>query len=241
MEAAQFIFPVFRSPPWRRSELEEQYFTPELFKFLRDLRKNNNREWFQANKQRYEQNVQGPALHFIKDLAPHLHMVSPYLVADPKPMGGSLFRIYRDIRFSKDKTPYKTHVAAHFSHKDAKMEWFGYYLHLEPGSSSGGGGLWHPGTPALTMVRKNIAGNPERWKEARNGIKIQGESLKRPPQGYNPEHPFIKDLKRKDLYAMFPIPEQTVCSTTFPAKFAEQCAKITPLMSFLAKSTALPW
>src|SRR6266702_5170307 len=136
---------------------------------------------------------------------------------------------------------YKTHVAAHFSHKDAKMEGFGYYLHLEPGSSSGGGGLWHPGTPALTMVRKNIAGNPERWKEARNGIKVHGESLKRPPQGYNPEHPLIKDLKRKDLYAMFPIPEQTVCSTDFPAKFAEQCAKITPLMSFLAKSTGLPW
>jgi len=87
------------------------YFSPEFFKFLRSLARNNNRVWFQKNKPRYERFVLTPSLRFIKDAGKELRAVSPYLVADPRPFGGSLFRIYRDLRFSKDKSPYKTNVA----------------------------------------------------------------------------------------------------------------------------------
>ena len=91
---------------------QRSYFTDEFFRFLRELKKNNNREWFQANKQRYEKEVRDPALQFIADFAPHLKKINSHFLADPRPNGGSLFRIYRDIRFSADKSPYKTHLGA---------------------------------------------------------------------------------------------------------------------------------
>src|SRR4030095_12093923 len=93
------------------------YFTPAIFKFLTDLKKHNDRDWFKANKPRYEECLLQPALSFISDFGPHLHKVSKHFVADPRPVGGSLFRIYRDTRFAKDKSPYKTHVGIHFRHE----------------------------------------------------------------------------------------------------------------------------
>ena len=95
-------------------------FGPELFAFLADLRANNDREWFAANKHRYEEHLLEPALDFIDEFAPQLEKISPHFRADPRPSGGSLFRIYRDTRFSKDKTPYKTNVGIHFRHERAK-------------------------------------------------------------------------------------------------------------------------
>src|SRR5437879_2048244 len=99
------------------SKSSGSYFSPEFFKFLRGLSRNNNRVWFRKNKQRYERYVLAPSLRFTKDAGAELRAVSPYLVADPRPFGGSLFRIYRDIRFSKDKSPYKTNVAMEFWHR----------------------------------------------------------------------------------------------------------------------------
>ncbi|MGA7097163.1 MAG: TIGR02453 family protein, partial [Acidimicrobiia bacterium] len=110
-----------------------RYFQPALFRFLRDLAANNNREWFEANRERYAETVQEPALAFIADFAPRLEKISPCFRADAKVQGGSLFRIYRDTRFSADKTPYKTNTGVHFRHdrfKDAHAP--GYYLHLQP-------------------------------------------------------------------------------------------------------------
>jgi uncharacterized protein (TIGR02453 family) len=95
-------------------------FTPDLFDFLRRLKKNNNREWFAKNKAWYQQVVVEPALSFINDFAPHLYELSPHLIADARPTRGSLFRIYRDTRFSPDKRPFKTHVGIHFSHSSGK-------------------------------------------------------------------------------------------------------------------------
>jgi uncharacterized protein (TIGR02453 family) len=96
------------------------YFTPSLFAFLRDLKANNTRDWFQANRERYVADVEAPMLRFIGDLAPHLATISPAFVADRRRMGGSMYRIYRDTRFSPDKTPYKTHIAATFRHEQRK-------------------------------------------------------------------------------------------------------------------------
>jgi len=119
------------------------YFSPQFFTFLKDLKKNNNRDWFTRNKLRYEKQLLEPSLRFVKDIAPRLRTISPYLVADPKPFGGSLFRIYRDTRFSKDKSLYKTNVAMQFWHKKGgkKIHAAGLYLHLSPGQSFAGWGL----------------------------------------------------------------------------------------------------
>ncbi|MCH7945702.1 MAG: TIGR02453 family protein, partial [Armatimonadetes bacterium] len=106
---------------------------PELLKFLSDLKKNNNRQWFQKNKDRYESDVREPLLKFIEAFEPRLHKISPHFIADARKTGGSLFRIYRDTRFSHDKRPYKTHAGVQFRHERAKdVHAPGFYLHIEP-------------------------------------------------------------------------------------------------------------
>src|SRR2546428_7683160 len=106
------------------SKSSGSYFSPEFFKFLKGLARNNDRVWFQKNKQRYERYVLAPSLRFIKDAGAELRAVSPYLVADPRPFGGSLFPIYRDIRFSKDQSPYKTNVAIELSPRRGRTQTF---------------------------------------------------------------------------------------------------------------------
>ena len=142
------------------SKSRGSYFSPEFFKFLRGLARNNNRVWFQKKKQRYERYVLAPSLRFIKDAGAELRVVSPYLVADPRPYGGSLFRIYRDIRFSKDKSPYKTNVAMEFWHRrGGKKSYTGLYLHLAPGDSFAGGayGILTP-RPSTGSVGRSCPG-----------------------------------------------------------------------------------
>src|SRR5438045_6944819 len=121
------------------------HFTPKLFSFLRDLAENNDRGWFAANKERYERDVRGPALRFVSDFGPRLAKFAPSLAADPRPVGGSMFRIHRDTRFSRDKSPYKDHVGLHFFHQAAKKAPSvpGFYLHLMPGQSFAAAGIWH--------------------------------------------------------------------------------------------------
>ncbi|WP_147372912.1 DUF2461 domain-containing protein, partial [Calidithermus terrae] len=158
------------------------YFSPELFNFLLELRYNNDRAWFQANKARYEQHVKGPFLRFIADLAPHLEALNPAYTANER----SLFRIHRDTRFSHDKSPYKTHAAAQFRHLLASSDVHapGFYLHLEPGQSGVGGGLWQPGPEDLARVRAAIARQDFRWIEVKRAVPLSEEDkLKRPPKG----------------------------------------------------------
>src|SRR5205823_3395521 len=100
--------------------MTKAYFSPKFFKFFRELGINDERAWFEENRQRYESDVKGPLLQFIADFAAPLRKISKHYVADPRPNGGSIFRIYRDVRFSKDKSPYKTHAAAHFRHSAGK-------------------------------------------------------------------------------------------------------------------------
>ena len=133
------------------------HVTPELFEFFRQLKRNNNREWFQKNKARYEERVRDPLLELVADFEPHLHKISPHLVADSRPVGGSLFRIYRDVRFSKDKTPYKTAAGVRFPHEECKdVHAPGFYLHLEPGEVFAGAGIWRPDAATLRRVRDRI-------------------------------------------------------------------------------------
>ncbi|HYM62562.1 MAG TPA: DUF2461 domain-containing protein [Thermoanaerobaculia bacterium] len=220
------------------------YFTLEVFAFLTELRTNNNRDWFAANKERYEKRVRDPMLRFISDLAPRLQKISPHIVADPRPSGGSLFRIYRDTRFSHDKSPYKTHLGAHFSHDSAKKAPSvpGFYLHLEPGASFVAGGIWHPEPPALARVRDAIAAGSTEWKALkRSKLPIEGGSLKRPPKGYAPDHPFIEDLKRTDFVTSVRLTEKQICSPSFLTDFTASCRTMVPLVKFVARSLGLAW
>jgi Conserved hypothetical protein (DUF2461) len=130
--------------------------------------------------------------------------VSPYVVADPRPVGGSLFRIHRDTRFSKDKTPHKT-LGAWFRHRGGKHDRGpGFYLHLEPGRVFGGAGIWHPEPPTLQRLRTAVAKRGPEWKKALGGAirrtcTLEGDALVRPPRGFPPDHPLIEDLKRNVL------------------------------------------
>jgi uncharacterized protein (TIGR02453 family) len=219
------------------------YFGPELFRFLGELKANNDRQWFAENRSRYEQQIKEPLLRFIDDFAPRLHEISLCFEADSRPVGGSMFRLHRDTRFSKDKSPYKTHAAAHFRHeagKDAHAP--GFYLHLEPGNCLAGGGIWHPDSPALEKIRAAIVGHPDRWQAVREQVPpLGGDSLRRPPRGYDPDHPFVEDLKRKDFVLMIPLTESQVCAPDFLDTYAETCRSMTPLVRFLTSSLGVSW
>jgi uncharacterized protein (TIGR02453 family) len=220
------------------------HFTPELFKFLKELRANNDRNWFAANKPRYEAVVRDPVLKFIADFGHLLNEISPKFVADPKPTGGSMFRIYRDIRFSEDKSPYKTHVAMSFpyvdSGKDAPAP--GFYLHLEAGTSFVAAGLWHPDARTLTRIRTAIVKRPAEWQAVKRGkYEVQGGRLTRPPRGFDAEHRFIEDLKLKDFVSSLAYSQKEVCSPRFILDFAAACKRMTPLMKFLTASLELEW
>jgi uncharacterized protein (TIGR02453 family) len=222
----------------------EPYFTPRLFQFLTGLKVNNTKPWFETNRERYERDVKEPMLRFIADFGPQLKTISRHFSADPRPVGGSMFRIYRDTRFSKDKSPYKTNVGAHFPHfrsgKDTHAP--GFYLHLAPGQSFGGGGLWHPDAAALKQVRDQIVSRSKDWAAVRKGgLSIQGDALKRVPSAYTQDHPFAEDLKRKDFYIMREFSEHQVCSPDFMDLFLESCRTAAPLTRFLTKALDLPW
>lgn len=218
-------------------------FGPELFDFLRELRENNTREWFAANKHRYEAHAKEPMLHFIARFGDRLPEVSPHFVSDARPQGGSMFRIHRDIRFSKDKSPYKTALAAHFRHRSAgDVHAPGFYLHIEPGNSIGGGGIWHPDTRSLARIRAAIASDSLEWEAVRSmGVDLEGDALKRPPAGYTADHPHVEDLKRKDFYAMVSFADAEVCEPEFVDRYLEACRTVSPLVRFIADTLDLPF
>lgn len=218
------------------------YFSAELFRFLARLKRNNNRDWFLAHKDEYETHVRQPALRFITDFAVPLYDISPYLVADPRPSRGSLFRIYRDTRFSHDKRPYKTHVAMRFSHKGKDIHSPGFYFHLETAGCFAACGLWHPEPPTLLKVRGAIVSRPEEWRRVRKLLNWDDAGkLSHPPRGFPCDHEFVEDLKLRDLGTTVEFKEAQVCSPKFMAAFAAACRKMSPLAVFLSRAVGLPF
>ncbi len=217
--------------------MPDAIFQPELFQFLRQLKRNNNREWFAKNKERYQKVVVEPAMQFIHGFAPHLFKLSPHFIADARPTRGSLFRIYKDTRFSADQAPYKTHIGIHFSHdigKDAHAPLF--YLHFEPDGCFAAAGVWHPATPALTRIRTAIVAQPDQWKKAVRKIELVGDSLSRPPKGFCATHELIDDLKRKDFVASVALTEEQVCAPSLMRDYAAACRSMAPLVEFTTKA-----
>jgi uncharacterized protein (TIGR02453 family) len=226
----------------------QSHFDAALFTFLEALRSNNNRAWFQAHRQRYERAVRDPMLRFIGDVGPRLWQISPRFVADARPNGRSLFRIHRDVRFAQDKRPYKTNAGAHFRHesgRDAHAP--GFYLHLEPGRVFIASGVWHPDRHALTKIRDAIVAYPQRWQRVISSKafhatgSLGGDALKRHPSGYDPAHPLLADLKRKDYIALAHFTEEQACAPDFLHVFIETCRAFAPLTHFLTTALELPW
>lgn len=223
-------------------------FKPAFFDFLRDLKANNERAWFEANKARYHAEVRDPMLDFIAAFAEPLAEISPHVVADPRTSGGSLFRIHRDTRFSPDKTPYKTNAGAHFRHvagKDAHAP--GFYLHLEPDSCFAACGVWRPDGEALANIRNAIVEDPAGWtritqaKAFRDTFTLRGQSLKRPPRGYDAAHPLIEDLKRKDFIAGATFHEADAIQPDFFQRFVQTTRRAAAFVSFLSRAVGVPF
>lgn len=229
------------------------YFSEETFKFLRQLAKNNNRDWFAANKPRYEEHVRGAALRLIGDLADPFKDLSPQLTAIAKPVGGSLFRIHRDTRFAGDKSPYKTHIGMYFSHAAAqktargdagnaafgRLDAPGLYLHVEPGQCFMGGGIWHPQPETTRRIRDYMVSNPASWKKATRDPKflklfaLDGDALARPPKGYDPAHELIADLKRKDFIASARLEDSVLLRKDLVGQLMAGYTRMAPMLDWL--------
>jgi uncharacterized protein (TIGR02453 family) len=223
-------------------------FPKDFFAFFNELKKNNNRDWFTANRSRYYESVVHPMGEYIVGIAPYLKRISPFYKADPRPHGGSMFRIYRDTRFSRDKTPYKTHAACHFRHqagRDAHAP--GFYMHIETGRLSLGGGIWRPPSKQLGLIREFIADNPSSWEELRDtpAIKkaggIKGDSLKRPPRGYEADARHIEDLKRKSFFLMTETGAELALSDALVSESAKVFRTTAKLNHFISDALELPF
>jgi len=228
--------------------MSNSYFTPQLFAFLRDLANNNDREWFKANQKTYEAVIREPALDFINDFAAPLAKISPHFVADSRTVGGSLFRIQRDTRFSKDKTPYKANTGLQFRHAMAKdVHAPGFYLNLQPAENYMGLGLWRPESKVAYQIRAHIDANQGEWKRASRGKRFtdvfaaEGDSLIRPPRGYDEDHPLIEDLKRKDFIASARLTQREITSETFLVDFTAKVKRAVPYMRFLCEAVGVPF
>lgn len=222
------------------------YFTPAGFRFLRELAKNNNRTWFHANKARYESVVREPMLRLIGDLQPALAAISPHYRADPRVQGGSMYRIQRDTRYAHDKSPYKTWVAARLKHERRnEMETPAFYLHFAPGKCFVGAGFWHPSGTTLRRFRDFVVDNPATWIAATHDpafvarYHFVGESLKRAPAGFDPAHPLIVDLRRKDWVAARDFDQAIACSDELRPLIEESLRELAPMVDYLCAALDL--
>ena len=223
-------------------------FGPGLLAFLRELDGNNRRDWFERNKGRYEREVREPALELVRRMAPRLAKISRFLQASDQKVGGSMMRIHRDVRFARDKRPYKTNLGIQFRHVAGKdVHAPGLYFHVDPVSVFVGAGMWHPDPAALADIRETIVANPKGYRTAiaakafQEGFALEGESLKRAPKGFDPEHPLADALRRKDHIAVFHLKKSDLTRPDLPDYLAERFASTQPFMAFLTKAVGLPF
>lgn len=226
--------------------MSETYFTPATLRFLRDLGRHNNRDWFAANKPRLEEVLRQPFLRLLGDLQAPLAKISSHFVADTRTQGGSLFRMHRDTRFANDKTPYKTWAGAKLYHERARQtEAPSFYLHVQPGSSFVGAGLWRPQPESVKRIRDFLADNPAAWKKATRSkafttyFAFGGESLKRPPRGFEATHELIEDLKRKDFTAWQNLDDEVVTSGELKPIIVDRLKRLAPMIDYVCASLEL--
>ena len=223
-------------------------FKPSAIQFLQELEKKNRRNRFNSNKKIYENDVLFPALSYISAIGDHLPNISDNFTAIPKRMGGSIMRIYRDTRFSKDKTPYKTNVGIQFRHRLAKdVHSPGYYVHIAPDECFIGVGTWHPPSDALFKIRKHIEEYPDKWiwmrdnKSFNTEFELVGDKLKTVPRGFDKDHELIDDLRWKDFIALKNISKKDIESMDFVDNTIKAFKTAEPLMKFLCEAVGVPF
>jgi uncharacterized protein (TIGR02453 family) len=223
-------------------------FEKASIEFLEQLAANNNREWFNEHKARYEAQVLDVALRFIQSMQDPLAQFAPRFTAIPQRVGGSLMRVYRDTRFSKNKLPYKTNIGIQFRHEQAKdVHSPGYYVHVDPEQVFLGVGMWRPESDALHAIRQRIVARPSEWKSAlgdpkfRRHFELGGESLSRPPRGFDKDHDLIGDIKRKSFIAVRNLDVEDSFSPQFQRKVEASFIAAAPFMKFLCKAVGVPF
>ena len=216
--------------------------------FLAELAANNNREWFNENKARYEEHVLDVALRFIQSMQDPLAQLAPQFTAVPQRVGGSLMRVYRDTRFSHNKLPYKTNVGIQFRHRQAKdVHSPGYYVHVDPERVFLGVGMWRPDPDSLRAIRERIVAKPAEWKSVlrdatfRRHFELGGESLSRAPRGFDKDHELIEDIRRKSFIAVRDLDVADCLDPQFQRKVEASFAAATPFMKFLCKAVGVPF
>jgi len=223
------------------------YFSDKTFRFLRALARHNERAWFHAHKPDYEAHVRDPLLRLITDIQPDLAEVSPHFRADPRTVGGSLYRIQRDTRFANDKRPYKTWQGARLFHARRKeLASPLFYLHIEPGNCFVAAGPWRPESPTLRQLRQFIVDNPAGWKAAahapafrRRYAMDEEDRLVRPPRGYPADFPFIDDLRHRSFVAWRPLDDDTVTGPRLRTVLAKDLHALAPFMDYLCAALDL--
>ncbi len=223
-------------------------FRPEAIQFMADLAANNDRTWFQPRKADFERLIREPFEALVAALADRFAARALPLVADPK---RSIFRIYRDTRFSKDKSPYKTHLGASFpwvedGTADERIHGNGAYFNFEPGRMYAGGGMWRPDRELLDAFRRAVVDDPDRVRAALEdetflatfGSVTAHESLKRVPAGLPPDHPHTDWLRMKDVVFGRHLSDDEVQSAELPDILATDYAAAVPVFRFLATLSA---
>lgn len=234
-------------------------FSPALFAFFRDLRRNNQKAWFEANRDRYEEEVLEPCKIFVLAFRPHLREISSHFQAEPRVRGGSLFRIHANRRFNPDRPPYKEQTGVQFRHAAGKdVHAPGFYLHLEPEGTPGAGpggsggcfvgmGSWRPDRDTLTAIREAIVADPDSWRSVahapafRERFELGGDSLKLGPRGFDRDHPLMDDIKRQDFIAVAPLAEKEVVADGFVEVFAQRCRRGASFVRWLCHALDVPF
>lgn len=226
-------------------------FQPAALTFLRGLKRNNRKEWFEAHRESYESDVREPMRALVDELDAVLGTIAPEFRGDPKK---SVFRIYRDVRFSADKSPYKTHIACWLFHHDAghgvgqeAHGGAGFYVHIEPGACMVGGGIWMPPKPALDRIRDRIADDVRRFDKlltspafkGRFGSLSEEAVLTRVPRGYAPEHPAAKWLRYKSFTAGRSLRDADVGSRKLIAMVRKDIETMLPFVRWLNAAVGL--
>jgi len=213
-------------------------FGPDALKFLRALKRNNRRDWFQPRKDDYERLVRAPMIAIVEQLAGDMRAMAPEVVVDPR---RAIFRIYRDTRFSSDKTPYKTHIAASFPWRGvARNEGAGLYFHVSPTEVWIGGGLYAPETAQLHAVREHLAANLKRWTSIVESVSfkriagaVEGEKLQRVPRGFPRDHEAAEWLRFRQFLAGRDVSPALVTTGRFYPAIVETFRVVAPLIRFL--------
>lgn len=209
----------------------------DVFHFLSELKANNSREWFQENKYRHDE-INNSVKDFIGNLIFELARIDPHIHADIS-AAKCMFRIYRDIRFSKDKTPYKTWYSAGISIDGRKLEGPEYYFHIEPAASFIAAGYWRPQKGHLALIRQEIDYNYRELEEAllKGGFSVEElsheDKLKRAPAGYTEDDPNIELLKLKSFILYQPLSDEEVLSSEALRIITERCKRMLPFKVFI--------